>query len=110
MKFKGDYSGETTYDVGDVVIDDGMVFILQKAADAGTVCKNNLYWQQIEKPLAEVVLMIKDALGMAQNEVKAVNPDAKTIRLASSTASSVKIFDITVDDSGDLTATEYTTT
>ena len=35
-----------------------------------------------------------------------VNPDAKTLVLASSTASSTKKFSITVDDDGELTATE----
>ena len=35
-------------------------------------------------------------------------PDTKTLRLASSTAESTKIFDITVDDDGELSATEYT--
>ena len=40
--------------------------------------------------------------------LKGYFPDAKTLRLQSSTASSEKIFDITVDDDGELTATEYT--
>lgn len=37
-----------------------------------------------------------------------LNPNTKTLRLASSTADSTKLFDITVDDDGELTATEYT--
>ena len=40
--------------------------------------------------------------------LQSVNPDSKTLRIASSTASSTKKFDITVDDDGELTATEYT--
>lgn len=37
-----------------------------------------------------------------------LSPDTKTIRLASSTASSTKLFDITVTDDGTISATEYT--
>ena len=117
MKFKGIWSSDTTYDVGDVVIYemDNLVYILQNPADAGTDCHNTLYWGRIEKPLAEAVLMIMDALTIAmehgevaaQNAVENYFPDGKTIRLASSTASSVKIFDITVDDSGDVGASEH---
>jgi hypothetical protein len=51
---------------------------------------------------------LKTLVDAAQKAVDDLNPDAKTIRLASSTASSEKIFDITVDDDGELTATEYT--
>lgn len=41
-------------------------------------------------------------------EIQDMLPDEKQILLVSSTASSTKVFSITVDDSGELSATEYT--
>ena len=176
MKLKGAYLSGTAYNVGDVVLyTDGVVYHLQKAAPAGTVPTDSLYWGQLEKTLSEAVSLMIDAISMAEADadtaVKAmiennltttaegkildarqgkalktlvdacltasditdgltseatdkalsanqgkvlktaldnVNPNSKTIRLASSTAESDKIFDITVDDDGELTATEYT--
>jgi hypothetical protein len=49
-----------------------------------------------------------DDLTTAVAGLAAFLPDTKTLRLASSTAESTKIFDITVDDDGELSATEYT--
>ena len=51
---------------------------------------------------------LKTLVDEVSGDLAEVNPNAKTIRLASSTASSTKLFDITVDDDGELTATEYT--
>lgn len=62
MKYKGAYSAEITYDVGDVVIyTDGLVYHLQKPADAGTPPHNTRYWEMLDKTLAEAVLLIADA-------------------------------------------------
>ena len=49
-----------------------------------------------------------DALTGRVEDVEEMLPTPKTLRLASSTAESDKVFDITVDDDGELTATEYT--
>lgn len=51
---------------------------------------------------------LKTLIDGVSGTVSGALPDAKTLRLASSTASSTKVFDITVDDDGELTATEYT--
>ena len=51
---------------------------------------------------------LKDLVNGVSVDLAGVNPNSKTLRLASSTASSAKLFDITVDDDGELTATEYT--
>ena len=40
--------------------------------------------------------------------IKAIQPNSKTLKLASSTEASTKVFNITVDDDGELTATEVT--
>jgi hypothetical protein len=144
MKLKGNWANNVAYDVGDVVkYTDDHVYHLQNPAKAGTDCHNTLYWQRIEQPLEECVLMILDGVTMAEDgaldgkvannltttasgkvldarqgkalktlvdgvaeDLGEVNPDAKTLVLASSTASSTKKFSITVDDEGELTATE----
>ena len=147
MNIKGDYSGLTSYSVGDVVRCDGVIYVLKKAAAAGTTPTDTLYWERMAQPMADCVELIMDAIGVADDnaltgkvannltttasgkvidarqgktlktaidevaaEVDLVYPDSKTLVLASSTASSTKKFAITVDDEGELTATEITTT
>lgn len=51
---------------------------------------------------------LKDLIDALTYGLTELSPDTKTIRLASSTASSTKLFDITVIDDGTITATEYT--
>lgn len=137
MQLKGDYSGLTSYSVGDVVRwTDGTIFILMKPCASGTPPTDTLYWERMVQPMDQVVRFILDGVSMAESGaltgkvannltttasgkvldarqgkalkglIDMVNPDSKTIRLLSSTASSQKMFDITVDDSGELTATE----
>lgn len=145
MNIKGDYSGLTSYDVGDVVRFEGMICKLNKPCKAGTPPTDTLYWERMPQPLADCAEMIMDAILVAESGALAgkvannltttasgkvldarqgkalkgsiddlfemvdlLNPDAKTLVLASSTASSTKKFAITVDDSGELTATEVT--
>ena len=60
------------------------------------------------KALKDLIDPIGTAVGALDTALEGLNPNSKTIRLASSTAESTKIFDITVDDDGELTATEYT--
>ena len=147
MKLKGEYSGLTSYSVGDVVRSAGVVYILMKPAAAGTNPTNTLYWDRMPQILGDAASMIIDAIAIAEagaltgkvannltttasgkvldarqgkalkdlvdgveHELDLVYPDSKTIRLLSSTASSAKYFDITVDDEGTLTATEVTGT
>lgn len=147
MKLKGEYSGLTSYSVGDVVRSAGVVYILMKPAAAGTNPTNSLYWDRMPQILSDAASMIIDAIAIAEagaltgkvannltttasgkvldarqgkalkdlvdgveHELDLVYPDSKTIRLLSSTASSEKYFDITVDDEGTLTATEVTGT
>lgn len=51
---------------------------------------------------------LKELVDGLDTQLDLFYPDSKTIRLQSSTASSVKKFDITVDDTGELSVTEYT--
>lgn len=122
MKFKGTYSAETTYNVGDVVIyaQDNKVYHLQKPAKAGTAPHDTLYWGQVDQPLDEAVRLMADVLGLAlkadetteaavrdlDNMIGSLNLTDYGLVLNSITEGSTKRFDITVDDSGEITATE----
>ena len=144
LKLKGNYSGDTSYSVGDVVQwTDGTVYVLKKPCPSGTPPTVSRCWERLRQYLDNAVNMIMDGVAMVEAEIPAVannltttaagkaldarqgkalktlvdgvsgdlaglNPDSKTIRLASSTASSTKVFDITVDDDGELAATEHT--
>lgn len=45
MKLKGEYSGSATYEIGDVVRHtDGVVYVMHKAAPAGTTPVDTAYW------------------------------------------------------------------
>jgi len=133
MTLKGDYSDLTSYNIGDVVRFGGVIYHKHTACKAGTPPTDTLYWGKVDQDKAEIfdTLMnggmlttanlynglssstsgkaLDSRQGKALKEmITDISPDAKTIRLASSTASSDKVFDITVDDDGDLSATEYT--
>ena len=115
MKLKGNYSGETTYDVGDVVMyTDGVSYHLQKPCKAGTLPVDTLYWGRVSQPICEAVKLILDAMEIEDTALGTVaasiptNLSEDALVLKSSTASSEKEFIITVDDDGELTATEIT--
>lgn len=146
MNIKGDYSGLTTYDPGDVVRwTDNTIYILRKPCKSGVPPTDTLYWERMQQPLADAVELMMDSITVAEGgaltgkvannltttasgkvldarqgkalktliddigaELDLVYPDSKTLILLSSTESSEKRFAITVDDSGELTATEIT--
>ena len=108
MKLKGNYSGETTYDVGDVVMyTDGVSYHLQNPCKAGTPPVDTLYWGRVSQPICEAVKLILDAMEIESASIP-TNLNDSALVLKSSTASSEKEFIITVDDDGELTATEIT--
>ena len=116
----------------------GMCYVMKTACGAGNPPTDTRYWEWIGQGLQDTVDLILDAIDISQGGALAgkvannlttssagkvldarqgkalkgliddLSPDAKTLVLASSTASSTKSFAITVDDSGELTATEIT--
>ena len=110
MQYKGAYSGDVTYSVGDIVVyTDGVAYHLMKPAPAGTTCHDIRYWNPLVGVLQEVVQIFHTMLsGLAATKAIAdeVILDAKTLVLASSTESSTKTYAITVDDEDGLEATE----
>lgn len=121
-----------------VVWTDGTVYILHHPCAAGVPPTDTLYWERLEQYLAKAVTLIMGGITIAEGGalsgkvannltttasgkvldarqgkalkglIDDLNPNTKTIVLASSTASSTKKFAITVDDDGELTATEIT--
>lgn len=115
---------------------DSTSYVLLKPASSGTPPTDTFYWNRIDAYLQDAVDLILDAIDIAQGGalagkvannltttasgkvldarqgkalkglIDAVNPNAKTLVLASSTASSKKKFEITVDDSGELSVDE----
>lgn len=138
MTLKGDWSDLTSYSVGDVVRFQDVCYVLLQAAAAGTPPTDTLRWNKIDQVLQDAVDLILDAIDIAQGGalagkvannlttstagkvldarqgkamkglLDALNPDAKTLVLKSSTSKSTKNFAITVDDTGELSATEIT--
>jgi len=64
MKLKGEWSSDTSYSVGDVVLfSDNRVYGLQKPCAAGITPLNTLYWGKVNQTLADAVRMILDMEG-----------------------------------------------
>ena len=106
MTLKGNYSGETSYSVGDVVLfTDGVSYHLQHPCPAGTPPVDTLYWSRTSQEINDIVSIAMDAIAMADSN-DPTNISENAILLNSSTPSSKKQFLITVDDEGDITATE----
>lgn len=114
MKYRGAYSDEVSYNVGDVVIyTDGVPYCLQATAVVGTKPHDTLYWDRMLGPVADCVVLFHDMLSgllsdvaETKNVVDTVIFDSKTIILDSSTEASIKKYAITVDDEDGLAATE----
>ena len=102
MKLKGNYSADVTYSVGDVVLNsDGVAYIMQNAAPAGSDPKDTLYWGRLNQPLNEVVSLIMDGLGIAQDGIDKFFLNDQTLLLKTGEGETETTYAITVDDSGD---------
>jgi len=97
MKMKGDWGSGTSYDIGDVVRYDNVMYIKQKDCGVGITPKDTLYWGRTDNQ--EILSMMADMLnGIAT--VSASIPDNisdEAITLSTETGDYL----ITVDDSGD---------
>lgn len=102
---KGNYQEGTKYDVGDIVVYDNVVYHLQSPCKAGTPPKDTLYWSRVSQQTEEAVLLIMDAMALIDEKIP-TNISDDAVVLKSSTTDSDKEFIVTVDDDGELTATE----
>ena len=102
MKLKGNYDSGVSYSVGDVVKNsDNVVYILQYPAPAGTDPKDTMYWGRMEQHLSDAVLLIMDALEIAQAGIEKYFLNDQTLLLKAGEGASEATYAITVDDSGD---------
>lgn len=110
MKLKGTYDSSLTYDVGDVVRnEDGVIYVLQKAAPAGTDPKDTLYWGRVTSPVAEAASFAIDAMAIAATnseataaaEVEKYFINDQTLLLKAGEGEDEKTYAVTVDASGD---------
>ena len=103
LSYKGDWTSEKTYEVGDVVVySDGVVYYLQRPALSGSTPHDTKCWNRLQPALAANVLMFHDFL----SDMGEVVFDSKTLILGSSTEGSAKRYAVTVDDDDGLAATE----
>lgn len=117
MKYTGAYDSNAEYAVGDIAVyTDGVAYHLTKPAPEGTSCHDVRYWSRLQPPLADAILAFHEAIsninetvssfGESITALESVVVDDKTLALGSSEEGSEKVFAITVDDDGDITATE----
>lgn len=108
MTLNGKWSADVTYSVGDVVkFEDGFVYHLQHPCKAGVPPVETRWWGKISSPVAEAVSLILDAVDILNVKIP-TNISDDALVLKSSTPESDKSFIVTVDDDGELTATELT--
>lgn len=109
----GDWSSGTDYSVGNIVRYQDVMYIAFKDPPVGDTPHDTMYWVryngELQGAMSAIVDVFNSAFDTIDEKIGAhFSSDGKKLTLASSTASSVKNFDITVDDDGELTATEVT--
>lgn len=106
MKLKGEWKGNVTYETGDIVrYTDGVFYHLQNPCAVGTPPVDTRYWSRLTQAAAEAASMTLD-MGEELTGKIPDNISEDSIVLNSSTPESTKQFLITVDDDGEITATE----
>lgn len=105
MKLKGDWSGGTTYNVGEMVrYTDGVFYWLQKPCDAGVHPVDTRYWGKVNQTTAEAAGLIMDGLESVLVKIPTnINDEAITLKGTGDTE-----YLVTVDDSGDTPELEVT--
>ena len=73
MNYKGSYSGDTTYSVGDVVVyTDNVAYVMTQEATAGTTPHDVRRWSRVIQPFQEIVMMFHGTFGGIDNTVEEV--------------------------------------
>ena len=63
MRYRGAYNSGVSYSVGDVVVfTDGIPYYLQNPASAGTGCHDVHYWNRVDQPLSDMIVMVHSVL------------------------------------------------
>ena len=101
MKLKGNYDSSASYDVGDVVVYDGDVYIKEHEGEMPGDPKDPHIWNKPHQIIADAVLLMMDTLEMAKDEVEKYFLNDQTLVLKAGEGDEEKSYAITVDASGD---------
>ena len=99
-KFMGEYSGDETYEKDDIVTIDDVVYKCTEGC-TGVPVSHSRFWRRLSDPLNTAVQIA----GQVAANIP-LNVGDQAIVLKSSTLGSNKSFIITVDDDGEIAATE----
>ena len=104
MNYKGAWDGGTDYSAGDVVVfTDNVAYVAVKDPPAGIIPHDTHFWNRVDQPLQETVIMFKGMFESIANSVPK-NIDDEGITLKTDDGEYL----ITVDDSGDTPELEVT--
>ena len=104
MNYKGAWDSGTDYSAGDVaVFTDNVADVAVKNPPAGTIPHDTHFWNRVDQPLQETVIMFKGMFESIANSVPK-NIDDQGITLKTDDGEYL----ITVDDSGDTPELEVT--
>lgn len=101
MKVKGSYSPDVSYEVGDVVRSEGVIYVLQNPAPVGTDPKDTLYWGRVSSPIADAASFAIDAMEVSAGEVEKYFINDQTLLLKAGEGADEKTYAVTVDDTGE---------
>ena len=97
MNYKGAWDSGTDYAAGDVVVfTDNVAYVAVKDPPAGTIPHDTHFWNRVDQPFQETVIMFKGMFESIANSVP-TNIDDQGITLKTDDGEYL----ITVDDSGD---------
>lgn len=97
MNYKGAWDGGTDYSAGDVVVfTDNVAYVAVKDPPAGAIPHDTHFWNRVDQPFQETVIMFKGMFESIANSVPK-NIDDQGITLKTDDGEYL----ITVDDSGD---------
>ena len=100
MNYKGAWDGGTDYAAGDVVVfTDNVAYVAVKDPPAGTIPHDTHFWNRVDQPLQETVIMFHGAFSAVPKNI-----DDQGITLKTDDGEYL----ITVDDSGDTPELEVT--
>ena len=104
MNYKGAWDSGTDYSAGDVVFfTDNVAYVAVKNPPAGAIPHDTHFWNRVDQPFQETVIMFKGMFESIANSVPK-NIDDEGITLKTETAEYL----ITVDDSGETPELEVT--
>ena len=104
MNYKGAWDSGTDYSAGDVVVfTDNVAYVAVKDPPVGTIPHDTHFWNRVDQPLQETVIMFKGMFESIANSVPK-NIDDQGITLKTDDGEYL----ITVDDSGETPELEVT--